>query len=70
MASLGHADPGPQCKNLPREVVKPELSGLCRELGIEPGDTWTLEVSQEGVLQFTRPLTEAEKAKYLKPRPE
>jgi hypothetical protein len=48
-------------------MVKPEFMELCRSLGIEPGDTWVLEVSQEGVLQFTRPLTEAEKEKFVKP---
>jgi hypothetical protein len=67
MASLGHADPGPSCHNLPRDLVRSEFAVLCRSLGIEPGDTWVLEVSQEGVLQFTRPLTEAEKAKFVKP---
>ena len=65
MASLGYADPGPSCQNIERELVKSEFSGLCRSLGIEPGDTWVLEVSDEGVLQFTRPLSEAEKARLL-----
>ena len=67
MAGLGHAEPGPSCRNLPRDVVKAEFVGLCRSLGIEPGDTWVLEVSQEGVLQFTRPLTDGEMAKFVKP---
>ena len=68
MVSLGHADPGPKCENLPREIVKPAFAELCRSLGIEPGQTWVLEVSGEGILQFTRPMTEAELAKFLSPK--
>ena len=67
MVSLGHANPGPKCENLPRDIVKPQFAELCRSLGIEPGDTWVLEVSDEGIAQFTRPLTEAERAKFLGP---
>jgi hypothetical protein len=65
MAGLGHADPGPRCDNLSPEIKKEAFAELCRSLGIEPGDTWVLEISHEGVLQFTRPLTEAEKAMCL-----
>jgi len=68
MVSLGHADPGPKCENLPRQIVKPAFAELCRSLGIEPGKTWVLEVSAEGILQFTRPMTDAEKTKFLSPK--
>lgn len=64
MKGIGY-DPGPKCQNLSRELVKSEFDGLCREFGIEPGGTWVLEVNQEGILQFTRPLNDAERAKYL-----
>jgi len=65
MAGLGHADPGPRCDNLPPDVKKSAFAELCRALGIEPGATWVLEISHEGILQFTRPLTEDEKSKYI-----
>lgn len=65
MASLGHESPGPCAADLPRVLVKPQFSELCRSLGIEPGKTWVLEVSNEGILQFTRPLTEAERSRYV-----
>jgi hypothetical protein len=67
MAGRGHADPGPRCDNLPVETKKAAFAELCRALGIEPGPTWVLEISHEGILQFTRPLTETERAQYLKP---
>lgn len=68
MVSLGHETPGPCAADLPRSIVKPQFAELCRRLGIEPGNTWVLEVSQEGILQFTRPLTETEKSRYLAQR--
>jgi hypothetical protein len=68
MTGLGHADPGPSCDYLPAGVKKRAFAQVCRELGIEPGKTWVLEVSHEGVLQFTRPLTPKEKAWFLEGR--
>jgi hypothetical protein len=67
MTGLGHADPGPGCANLTPDLRQENSRALCRALGIEPGDTWVLEVSHEGVLQFTRPLTEAERSRLLRP---
>jgi hypothetical protein len=65
MAGLGHEEPGPRGDNLPPGIKKAAFAELCRTLGIEPGPTWVLEISDEGVLQFTRPLTDAEKTKLL-----
>jgi hypothetical protein len=65
MAGRGHADPGPRGDNLPAAVKRRGFVELCRTLGIEPGRTWVLEISHEGILQFTRPLTEVEKRKLV-----
>jgi hypothetical protein len=62
MTGLGHDDAGPRCDNLPPAIKRDGFVSLCRSLGIEPGRTWVLEISHEGILQFTRPLTDAEKA--------
>jgi hypothetical protein len=65
MTGLGHEGAGPRCDNLPPAVKREGFVNLCRSLGIEPGTTWVLEISHEGVLQFTRPLTDAEKSTCL-----
>ena len=60
---------GPACSFITPEEKGAAMDALLEELGIRGGSTWILEVNDEGMLQFTRPMTEDEKGKWFTPIP-